>query len=123
MKNSSDFDRIIIKDLRLDMSLGIYDHEKDSLQPVIVNIVIEVSASRDKKPLGIQDVISYEDVVGKLKTLSASRHFDLAEEYVEEIAVLCLKYDKTKSCNISVIKTQILQEAYGVGVEIYRKKA
>lgn len=122
MTDTGEFDRIIVRDLALSMSLGIHGHEKNTPQPVLVNIIIEVTTNREQKPKSIGEVISYEEVVRNIQTLSGSRHFDLVEEYAEEIANICLKSNKAVSCHVSVLKTNILPETSGVGVEIKRKK-
>lgn len=120
--NTEDFDSIIIKNLSLSMSLGIYEPEKINTQPVLVNIIIEVLTNRDRKLQEIGDVLSYEDIVKNVKALSASKHFDLVEQFAEEIADLCLSHNAAKSCSVSIIKTQILPETSGVGVKIKRNK-
>ena len=86
----SNTDHIFIKDLELDMFTGIYEKEKQNAQRVIINIDIEVQSNKGKTLSGIKDVLSYEDITNEIQSLSKSRHFELLEEFCEEISASSL---------------------------------
>lgn len=114
-------DYIIIENLLLNMSLGIYDHEKAKPQPVVLDIKIEVQQAADLSCVTIKDLISYEDVVTRIKSLCASRHYDLIEVLCEEIAVICLSYAQALNVSIKALKPTIIPDC-AVGITIYRTK-
>ncbi|MDH5722554.1 MAG: dihydroneopterin aldolase [Alphaproteobacteria bacterium] len=122
MPDKKNSDYIFIRDLQLEMSTGIYDKEKEHTQRVLVNIEIQVKTNKNKLLTGIDDVLSYETVVNEVKALSQTRHFELLEEFCEEIAGLCLKHTKTISAHITAEKPDIIESTNSVGVKILRVK-
>ncbi|MFP4098479.1 MAG: dihydroneopterin aldolase [Alphaproteobacteria bacterium] len=114
-------DKIIIRDLELQMSIGIHEYEKKEPQRVLVNIVLEVISNRDKKLNSIDDVVSYEEVLKKIESSTTNSHFDLVEQLAETIAQTCLSYDhKICGASIKVEKPDIISNTAAVGIHIYR---
>ncbi len=122
MLDNRNSDKIFIRNLRLEMSVGIYDHEKENVQPVIVNITIEVESNTDKKLHGIDDVISYEEIINSVTILSKSKHYDLLEEFAEDISNICLKDKRCISVKIATDKPDIIKNCNTVGIEIIRSR-
>tara|TARA_B100001778_G_C18293555_1_gene496461 strand:- start:279 stop:647 length:369 start_codon:yes stop_codon:yes gene_type:complete len=116
----SNTDHIFIKDLELDMFTGIYEKEKQNAQRVIINIDIEVQSNKGKTLSGIKDVLSYEDITNEIQSLSKSRHFELLEEFCEEISAICLKDSKALNVMIRAEKPDIIENTSSVGVYIRR---
>jgi len=116
-KNS---DRIFVRDLTLQMSVGIYDHEKANEQTVIVNIVIDVESNFGKEISNIDDVISYEKIVKSITHISRKKHYDLLEEFAENIASICLEHKNSIKVKVSVDKPDIMRTCKTVGIEIIR---
>lgn len=104
------------------MFTGIYDQEKKNAQRVILNIDIHVQSNKNKQLSGIDDVVSYEDIVNEVRALSQSRHFELLEEFCERIAALCLKDKKALSAYIIAEKPDIIENTSSVGVKILRAR-
>lgn len=115
-------DKILIRDFTIDASVGIYDHEKKNLQPVLINIEIVV-ASGPRAEDEIEHVLSYEHVVKDVSALVKSRHFNLVETMAEEVAALCLKNPRALSVTVRLEKTKCFEEIAGVGVEITRRQS
>ena len=116
-KNS---DNIFISDLMLEMSVGIYDHEKEDTQPVVVNITIEVESNKGRQLESIDSVISYEEVVKSITVLSKKKHYNLLEEFAENIACICLEHKNSIKVKVSVDKPDIMRACKTVGIEIIR---
>lgn len=115
-------DRILIQNLKLDMSIGIYEDERRKTQPVTVTAILEVLSNEGRPLNDIQEVASYETIVREIQRLAASRHYALAERLAEDIANTCLAHTRITSADISVIKTAIMPETAGVGIQIRREK-
>ncbi len=113
-------DKIFIRDLVIEMSAGIYDHEKSNKQRVIINITIDVESNAGKKLLSIDDVVSYEDVVNDVIKLANDKHYDLLEELAEKIAAICTDKDKVITANVRLEKPDIISNTKSVGIEITR---
>ncbi len=112
--------RIFVKELELQMSIGIYEAEKQTKQRVLVSAFLDIetnSANSDD----IKDTVSYEDVVNTIKTLAAARRYNLVESFAEEIAAACLKDKRVATIELEIIKPDIFKDAAGVGIRIIRK--
>ncbi len=116
----ANIDRIFIKDLIIDMSIGIYEHEKAKKQRVIINITLDVESNAGKALTSIADVVSYEDIVNKVKKLATEKHYELLEEFAEKIANICNNNDKVLKTVICLEKPDIIDNAKSVGIEIIR---
>ena len=114
-------DTIFIKDLRLDMAIGITSVERAKRQRVVVNISLFCDLSVAAKSENIDDTVNYFSVAKTIEALALSRHFDLLETFAEEIAALCLDYDGVDRVSVKAEKPNIVSElCSSVGVEIER---
>lgn len=115
-------DRVLIQDLKLEMSIGIYEKERLKSQPVLVSVVLDVSSNEGRPLRHVDEVVSYEAVVNKIRDIAHNKHYELIEEFAEEVAKDCLKDKRISRVKITAIKTEILPETSGVGVTISRKQ-
>ncbi len=112
--------RVFIRDLVLQASIGIYDHEK--IKPQRVRFTIELLARLpangpdDAEP---RDIVSYELVVKRIKKLLAAGHVNLVETLAERVAELAMKDRRVAAARVRVEKLDVYKGA-AVGVEIER---
>ncbi|TNE57976.1 MAG: dihydroneopterin aldolase [Alphaproteobacteria bacterium] len=111
---------VFVRDLTLDASIGIYDHEREGAQPVRINIDLTVLEAATDLGDNIQNVVCYEEVVKKVKGIIASGHIHLVETLAEQIAENCLLDERVKVARVRVEKLTPIPEASSVGVEIER---
>tara|TARA_R110001592_G_scaffold16881_8_gene71532 strand:+ start:3471 stop:3842 length:372 start_codon:yes stop_codon:yes gene_type:complete len=114
-------DTVFIRDLTLNMSVGIYDNERQDKQRVVINIAMAVPSNEGKRLNSINDVVSYEHVVLRIKDIADEQHFDLLETFAERIAEACLLDKNVLSVSVKVEKPDIFQECGAVGIEIIRQ--
>ena len=118
----SDYTKIIIRDLRLVMGIGVYPGEKSAHQPVLVNVEADVRVPEGGWQDSYDTVVCYEKVTQGIRTLAATEHIHLAETLAEEIANICLNTPGITGVMVRVEKTAIVPDAAAVGVEIYRSR-
>ena len=86
--------KICIDALGCRTSVGIFEWEKKVLQPLFLDIEIEImnqpSASSDK----IEDTLSYKDLSKELISHLQSQHFGLIERIANECCRMILDYDQ-----------------------------
>jgi dihydroneopterin aldolase len=113
---------VIIRDLQLVMSIGVFDPEKTAHQPVLVNIHADVETSRDWRADQYSQVVCYAKMVDGVRGLAAKGHVDLTETFAEMIAAFCLGMAGVKAVTVRVEKTAVLADTAAVGVEIRRER-
>ncbi|MGN7438517.1 MAG: dihydroneopterin aldolase [Alcanivorax sp.] len=118
--HSAETDIVYIRDLTLDMSAGIYEHEKQARQRVIVNVEMTVTSNEGRSLESIDDVVSYENVVLGVRALAEEKHYDLLEDFAEKISVICLTDDRVLAVSVQVEKPDIFNDCAAVGVRITR---
>jgi 7,8-dihydroneopterin aldolase/epimerase/oxygenase len=113
---------VFVRDLELMALIGIYDHEKEKPQRIVVNL--DVSVREDDGPMtdDIGHVVSYEIMVKKVEAIIADGHVNLVETLCEKIAQACLTDKRTLAARVRVEKPDIIANAKSVGVEIERSR-
>jgi dihydroneopterin aldolase len=115
---------IVIDDLRLDLFIGVHQHERQARQQVSITIHMLVPDPGPPVSDDLADHVSYSDVIAKLKERARSaRHVNLVETLAEEVAGIALAEARVESVIVDVRKTQIVPEARSVGVVIRRERA
>ena len=115
-------DAIILRDLRVEVLIGIHKRERHVTQTVSIDLDIGLPGTTVFKSDKVADTIDYEQVALKIKALAASGHFRLVETLAERIARLLLEDFGAPWAKITVAKIGILPNAKFVGVTIERKR-
>tara|TARA_R110002096_G_scaffold416576_2_gene619485 strand:+ start:337139 stop:337558 length:420 start_codon:yes stop_codon:yes gene_type:complete len=113
---------VFVRDLMLDGSIGIYDHEKAEKQKIRVNI--DLCVTEEDVPLNddYQNVVCYEKVVTGIKNIVGSGHIELVETLAEKIADLNMIDPRIVSVRVRVEKLEAIENTNSVGVEIERSR-
>ena len=112
-------DFIFVEGLQVEASVGIYEREKRTLQPLEINLtfgVPDAAAENDD----IADTIDYEKVVIRIRQVLADRHFNLLETLGEFIVSLLLDDFSAPWVRVSIAKMGVMRGVKRVGVFIER---
>ena len=112
--------RVVINGLTLSARLGIYEHEKTVLQPIQIDLEMDVNT--DPILDEIKSVVSYDFIIEKIKNLLEQGHINLAETLAEKIADICLKDPRVQKTQVRVQKLSAVPEAKGVGSEVIKAR-
>lgn len=111
---------IFVRDLAVEATVGVHEHEKRGPQPLRVSVDLTVreipGAVQDK----LHEVVCYEDVVHKVETICAADHVNLIETLAERIASACLDDLRVHAVRVRVEKTHAFEQCASVGIEIER---
>jgi len=113
-------DTIVIRDLRVEVLIGIYKRERYVAQTVSIDLDIGIPGTKVFATDKVADTIDYAQVALKVKALGASQHFRLVETYAERIARLLIDDFRAPWVKITASKIGILPNAKFVGVSIER---
>ncbi len=111
---------VFVRDLVLACSIGVYRYERDATQKVRINLDLAVPEDGADLNDDIARVVSYEDVVDRVRATAARRHINLVETLAEEIATVCLEDGRVSTVRVRVEKLDVFPDAASVGVEIER---
>ncbi len=112
--------RMFIRDLVVNMLIGVHRHERDGKQRVRINIdlsLIDDSGADDDRLAG---VVSYETLVHDIRLLCDSGHVNLVETLAERVADLCFDDRRVRGAVVRVEKLDVFADTASVGVEIER---
>ena len=115
-------DAIVIRDLRIEVLIGIHRREQHVPQTVSLDLDIGLPGEAVFASDRVADTIDYEQVALQIKTLAASGHFRLVETLAERIARLLIDDFGAPWVKVSAAKIGILPNTKFVGVSIERRK-
>lgn len=113
-------DIIFLRELKVDTLIGVYDWERIVPQTLQIDLDIGLPNTRACHSDDIADALDYAEVVKHLKTVLASRHFNLLEALAEHVAQILLKDFNAPWVKVSVAKLQAIRGSKMVGISIER---
>ena len=114
--------KVVIKNLILNIFIGIHDFEKKKKQKVRFNIEVETNPNTKPSNKDFSTIVDYETLVNKIKTLVKKQHHELLEELAENIFRIIFQNKLVKKVNIKLEKLHIIKESESVGVEITKNR-
>ena len=118
----SNLDQIEITNLHLRAIIGINPEERENLQDVLINIVLNVNSRPAAQSDDISDSANYRTITKEIINLVESSQFYLIERMAAEIATICLNSDQVERVSVNVQKPTALRFAKSVGITIKRSK-
>jgi len=115
-------DHILVRDLRVEVLIGIHKRERHVPQTVAIDLDIGLPGEAVFVSDKVADTIDYEQVALKIRELAASGHFRLVETFAERIARLLLEDFRAPWVRVSAAKIAVLGNAKLVGVSIERRR-
>ena len=114
--------KVVIKNLILNIFIGIHDFEKKKKQKVRFNIDVETNSNIKPSKKDFSTIINYETLVDKIKTLVKRQHHELLEELAENIFKIIFQSKLVKKANVKLEKLQIIKETESVGVDVTKNR-
>ena len=115
-------DTILVRDLRVDVLIGIHKRERHVAQVVSIDLDIGLPGTTVFATDKVADTIDYEQVALRIKSLAGTGHFRLVETFADRIARLLIDDFKAPWVKVSAAKIGILPNARFVGVSIERRR-
>jgi len=115
-------DTILLRDLRVEVLIGIHKRERHVAQVVSIDLDIGLPGTTVFETDKVADTIDYEQVAIRIRALAGSGHFRLVETFADRIARLLIDDFKAPWVKVSAAKIGILPDAKFVGVSIERRR-
>lgn len=104
----------VIRDMVIDLNVGIYEKEKAAPQRVLVNIEGEFDYGGTADD--ITATFDYDRVYKEVKRLAATRHFELQEFFCSQLVDVIAGMDRILSVSVATQKMDIYADCAGIGV-------
>ena len=113
-------DRVFIRDLVLDVEIGVYTHEKGLTQRVRFSVDVDLTPATRALEDDIDRTFDYDMIIKGIKDIIARGHINLVETLAEDVARHCLTHPRAARVTVKIEKLD--KEPGAVGVEIVRAK-
>lgn len=80
--------RLFVRRLEIDARIGAYEHEKNRLQRIVIDLEFALNSELACHTDRLSDALDYAEVVARLRTLAAERHVELVEHLAETMALM-----------------------------------
>ncbi len=108
--------KVFVRALKLDVEIGVYEHEYGRTQPLIVDVELEVVGGGWER---IADTINYETIAAKARAVAGEGHFQLVEGFADRLGLACFDDERVTSVRVRVEKPEALApHAAAAGAEL-----
>ena len=114
--------RVLIKNLELNIFIGVHNYEKKKKQKVRFNIEIITDPNISPSKNDMSTILNYETIVNKINYLVKKKHHDLLEELTENIFDVIFKFRLVKKVKIKIEKLEIIKETESVGINVSKTR-
>ena len=114
--------KVIIKNLVLNIFIGIHNFEKKKKQRVRFNIEVVTNTNIKPNNKDLTTILNYEDLINKIKLLVKKQHHELIEDLAENIFEIIFQNRLVKKTSIKIEKLDIIKNSESVGIEFSKSK-
>ena len=114
--------KVIIKNLVLNIFIGIHNFEKKKKQRVRFNIEVVTNPNIKPNNKDLTTILNYEDLINKIKLLVKRQHHELIEDLAENIFEIIFQNRLVKKSSIKIEKLDIIKNSESVGIEFSKSK-
>ena len=114
--------KIFIRDLVLNILVGIHNFEKKKKQRVKFNVEINIDPMLSPHENNLNTIVNYEDVIKTIKKITNKKHYLLLETLSEDIFFKLFKDSKIKKIKLRIEKLDIIKNTSSVGIEVEKIK-
>ena len=102
--------KILINNLIIQASVGVYEHEKQFKQKIIVNVELLLSNDSEPKQDNLESTQDYSQFRTCLIDITQSQHFHLLETLVEKIHSNLMIYSYVIGAKVKITKPDIFND-------------
>ena len=114
--------KVFIKNLILNVFIGIHNFEKKKKQRVRFNIEVVTNPYIKPSNKDLSTILNYEDLIKKIKLLVKMQHHELIEDLAENMFEIIFQNRLVKKISIKIEKLDIIKNSESVGVEFSKSK-
>ena len=106
---------VLVRGLEVQAAIGVHAHEHGRLQPLVVDVELDLGAGPIHR---LSDTLDYEGVVRVARELAGGEHIALVETFAERVALACLEDARVLAVKVRVEKPGAIPGAAAAGCEV-----
>lgn len=114
--------KIFLDSVEVPLRLGIYPHEKNSPQRVIVSAEVYADPVSYLRTASTDTIIDYAILYHEIRSWAGRPHALLIEDYLKELITLCFSFKAVVACRASIRKADVFGPEQGAGVEAFLRR-
>ena len=114
--------KVIIKNLVLNIFIGIHNFEKKKKQRVRFNIEVITNPFVKPNNKDLKTILNYQEIINKIKDLVKKEHHELLEDLAENIFTIIFQNRLVQKVKIKIEKLEIIKNSDSVGVEFSKSR-
>ena len=114
--------KVSIKNLILEISIGLHDFEKKKKQGVRFNVDITTDSNIKPNNNNLASIVNYEDTINKITYITEKKHHELLEDLAENIFDIIFENKLVKKVNLKLEKLDIIKNTESVGIEVSKSR-
>ena len=114
--------KVIIKNLIINIFVGIHNFEKKKKQRVRFNIEINTDPNLKPNNKDLSTILNYETVINNIKAQVRNKHHELLEDLAENIFKIIFQNRIVKKVNLRIEKLDIIKNSESVGIDFSKSR-
>ena len=110
--------KVLIKDLVLNILVGIHNFEKKKKQRVKFNLIINIDQNLIPNDKDLKSIVNYEQVIKTISKITSRKHFPLLETLAEKIFLKLFENPRIKKILLRIEKLDVIKNTTSVGIEL-----
>lgn len=115
-------DKVLIKELELEASIGVFDWEKKIKQRLVFNLELSCDFKKASISDAIEDAVNYAQVCQEIETLLSLKHYQLLEYLAERVCHHLFDSFPVSAIQLTIYKPEAVSKTKSVGVSIFRER-
>lgn len=104
-----------VRGLEVQASIGVYDHEKGRLQPLVLDVELDLGSASVRD---LADTLDYDGVARLIRGLASGEHIELVETFAEKVALGCMDDPRVLAVRVKVDKPTAIAGAAAAGCAV-----
>ena len=114
--------RVILRDVHVEISIGLHPWEQLRPQRLVVNVELWAYAAPRYTAQDTSLIVDYDRLRNHIREEWPKRgHVPLLEPLADELLDICFAGPRVAAARVRLEKPDIFSEARGVGIELYRR--
>lgn len=115
-------DTIFLRDLEINVTIGIFEWEKRIKQKVRVDLEMATDISKAAASDNIEDALNYKAISKRIVEFVEESRYELIETLIEKVAEILIHEFKIPWVRVTISKPGAVRGSRDVGITIEREK-